>query len=75
MYDSLELLSKDLNGGGKRNRESWSQPQDTWTSVAMLCQVWSHLRVLALPAWHKEMSHGKTTGCFDGLYCSIPRGH
>lgn len=59
MYDSWELLSKDPTGGRKRNRECWSQPQDTWTSVAMLCQVWSHLRMLASPAWHKDCQMAK----------------
>lgn len=27
MHDSWELLNRDPNGGGKRNREHWPQPQ------------------------------------------------
>lgn len=52
-YDSRELLSKDTNvlpspSGGVREAESAGlSPQDTWTSVATLCQGWSHLRMFA----------------------------
>lgn len=49
MYDSWELLMV-----AQRNRECWPQLQDAWISMATLCQGWSHLRLPALPAWHKE---------------------
>lgn len=61
MYDSWELLSKAPNGGEAEKQRASPSLQDSWTSVAILCQGWSHLSVLAPPTWHNEYQMAKTT--------------
>lgn len=45
--------------GGRETESTGPSPKDTWTSVATLCQGWSHLRMLAPPTWLKEYQMAK----------------
>lgn len=55
-------LPLSLLVGGKEAESAGPSPQDTWTSVATLCQVVPSKDVSSPPTWHKEYQVVKSQG-------------